>query len=74
MRQFLATESPSKIMKNALCFTLTAFLILKIFKFLSCFFGYVGKRLNLKDTVDFKIHDVTIWVTNNCNILIAQYH
>ena len=35
LRQFLAAESPLKIMKNALYFTSKALSILKIFKFLS---------------------------------------
>ena len=35
LRQFLATESPVKMMKNAFYFTLTALFVLKIFKFLS---------------------------------------
>ena len=35
LRQFLATESLLKIMKNAFYFTLKAIFILKIFKFLS---------------------------------------
>ena len=35
LRQFLAAESPSKMMKNAFYFTLKALFILKIFKFLS---------------------------------------
>ena len=34
LRQFLATESPLKMMKNASYFTLRALFILKIFKFL----------------------------------------
>ena len=34
MKQFLATESPFKIMKNALYFTLKALFVLEIFKFL----------------------------------------
>ena len=33
-RQFLATESPLKMMKNASYFTLKALFVLKIFKFL----------------------------------------
>ena len=33
LRQFLATESPLKIMKNAFYFTIKALLILKIFNF-----------------------------------------
>ena len=35
VRQFLMTESPLRIMKNAFYFTLKAFLVLKIFRFLS---------------------------------------
>ena len=35
LREFLATGSPSKIMKNAFYFTLKALFVLKIFKFLS---------------------------------------
>ena len=40
-RQFLATESPLKMMKNVFYFTLKALFILKIFKFLSRRFGHV---------------------------------
>ena len=35
LRQFLATESPLKMMKNAFNFNLKALFVLKIFKFLS---------------------------------------
>ena len=35
LRQFLATESPLKMMKNAFYFTLKALFVLKIFTFLS---------------------------------------
>ena len=35
LRQFLATESPLKMMKNTFYFTLKALFVLKIFKFLS---------------------------------------
>ena len=31
------------------------------------------KRLDWKDKVNFKIHDVTTWLTNNCNTHIVQY-
>ena len=34
LRQFLVTESPLKIMKNAFHFTLKALFVLEIFKFL----------------------------------------
>ena len=32
-----------------------------------------NKRLNYKDKVNFKIHDVTAWLANICKIHIAQY-
>ena len=35
LKQFLATESPIKMMKNAFYFTSKALLVLKIFKYLS---------------------------------------
>ena len=35
LRQFLATESPLKTMKNPFYFTLEALFVLKVFKFLS---------------------------------------
>ena len=44
LRQFLATESPLKVMRNAFYFTLKAPLVLNIFKFLSWIFCYVEKR------------------------------
>ena len=31
------------------------------------------KRLHWKGEVSFKIHDVTTWLTNDCNIHVAQY-
>ena len=31
------------------------------------------KRLDLKDKVNFRIYDVIICLTNNCNTQIAQY-
>ena len=45
LRQFLATESPLKMMKNAFYFTLKVLFVLKISKFLSWLFGHVSKRL-----------------------------
>ena len=59
-------------MKNVFYFVLKAFLVLKIFNFLSRHFGHVGKKLNQKDKANFKIHDFTAWFTNNCNKHIAQ--
>ena len=46
LRQFLTTESPLKIMKNAFCFTLKALFVLKIFRFLFRLFAHVEKRLD----------------------------
>ena len=46
LRQFLATESPLKLMKNAFYFTLKALFVLKIVKFLSWLFGHVDKQLD----------------------------
>ena len=46
LRQVLATESPLKMMKNALYFTLTVLFVLKMFKFLSWIFHHVEKRLD----------------------------
>ena len=54
-------------MKNAFYFTLKALFVIKIFKFFSWLFGYVGKRLDEKDQINFKIYDVTTCLTNICN-------
>ena len=45
----------------------------EIFTFLSQLFGYVEKRFDKKTMVNFKIYDVTDWITNNYNMYIAQY-
>ena len=55
LRQFLETESPLKIMKNASNFTLKAFFVLKMSKFLPRLFVHVGKRLDKKAKDDFII-------------------
>ena len=59
LRQFVVTESPLKMMKNAFYFTSKAFSILKIIKFLYWLFGHVSKRLDWKDKVNFKFYDVS---------------
>ena len=46
LRQFLATQSPLKLMKNDFYFTLKALFVLKVFKFLSWLFSHVEKRLD----------------------------
>ena len=73
MRKFLITESPLKVTWNVFYFTLKILFVLKIFTFLSWFFGYVEKQLDLNDKTDFKIYDVTTWKANNCDTHIAQY-
>ena len=46
LRQFLATESHLKVMKNAFYFTSKAFFVFKIFKFLSWLFGHLAKQID----------------------------
>ena len=60
-------------MENALYFMLKALFILEIFTFFSWLFGYVGKWLDKKAMVNFKIYDVTHGPTNNYNTQITQY-
>ena len=60
-------------MENTVYFTSKALFVLKMFKFLSWLFGQAAKRLDKKDKINFKFCDVTVWLTNNCNTLIAQY-
>ena len=43
----------------------------EMFTFLPWLFGYAVKQLDKK--VNFKIFDVTDWITNNSNTHIAQY-
>ena len=73
LREFLARESPLKIMKNTFYYTLKALFVFPIFELLFSTFGHVGKRLDEKAKVNFKIHDVTNWLTNNYNTLIERY-
>ena len=61
------------MMKNAFYFILEALFILKIFKFCLKFFVIYRKRVDLKDKVNFKIYNVTAWLSNNYNMRIAQY-
>ena len=66
----LATESPLKMTENVFYhhFTVNAFFVFKIFKFLSWLLGHVEKRLDLKDKVIFKLYDVTVSERNNARI------
>ena len=52
---------------------LKALVVLEIFTFLSCLFGYVEKGLDKKAMVIFKVYDVTDWTANDYNTNIAQY-
>ena len=62
------------MMKNAFYFILKLLFLLKIFEFLSWLFGHVENTAWLeKDKTDFKIYDVTAWLTNSYNTHIAQY-
>ena len=61
----MATENPLKKMKNAFYFTLNALLVLEIFQFLFSICGHAGKKLDKKVKINFKIYDVTNWVTSN---------
>ena len=67
LNQFLAAESPWKMMENAFHCTLKALFVLKIFKILSWLFGHVAKWLGKKNKVDFKFYDITAWSPNNHN-------
>ena len=61
------------MMENAFYFNLKSLFVLEIFRFLSQLFGYVGKRLDKKVMIDFKVYDVTYWMTVNYNAHIMQY-
>ena len=70
---YLFQQKPFKMMKNAFYFMLKALLLLKIFTFLFWLFVYVEKRLDKKPRVNFKVYDVTDWITSNYNTRIVQY-
>ena len=59
-------------MNNAFNFILKALFALFI-NFYPDFFGCVGKRLDKKVNINFKINDVTKWNTNNYNKHIVRY-
>ena len=63
-------------MKNAFYFMLKTFFVLEIFTFFCPDFLVIydiEKRLDKKTKVNFKIYDVTEWLTANYNIHITQY-
>ena len=57
------------MMKNVFCFILKVIFVLNLYKFLSWLLGLIEKKRH----ANFKIYDVTIWLTNNDNTHIAQY-
>ena len=61
------------MIKNAFYFMLKALSFSRCLSFCHDFLVMLEKRLHLKDKVNFKIHDVTAWFTNNSNTHIAQY-
>ena len=73
LRKFWPTESPLKMMKNDFYFTLKALFVLKIFIILSWLSDHVGKWLDQKDKVNFKVYDVRTWETNNWDRHFAQH-
>ena len=72
LRQFVATESPLKMIKNAFYFTLKSLFVLEILTLLFWLCGHIEKRFDWKDKVNFKIYDVIIWSINNCNTHIEN--
>ena len=69
LRQLLVT---SKMIKNTLYFTFKPLFVFKVFTFLSWPFVHVGKRLDEKEKIIFKIYDVATWETNHCNTHIIH--
>ena len=61
-----------KIIKNTSYFILKALFVLKIFKFLFWRFGNEEKNGRIRKT-NFKIYDLTTWLTNDYNTHIVQY-
>ena len=61
-----------KIIKNTSYFILKALFVLKIFKFLFWRFGNEEKNGLIRKT-NFKIYDLTTWLTNDYNTHIVQY-
>ena len=61
------------MVKNAFCFFLKPFFVSKHLNFCPEFLFMQKRQLDQKSKADFKIHDVTTWLTNNNNTYIAQY-
>ena len=66
-------ESPLNMVKNAFLFHLkSSFRFEGIYVFIMSFWSCRKSGL-IRKKVNFKIHDVTTWLTNICNTHIAQY-
>ena len=61
------------MMKKAFYFTLKIIFVLEIIQFLVWIFVHVGKRFDRKANVNFKIYDVTNWITINYSTYIARF-
>ena len=61
------------MMKNVFYFILEAPFVLNILNFSPDFFGYGGKRFDMKINVNFKLYGVINWIANNYNTHIAEY-
>ena len=59
--------------KNAFVSSQNIFLLLKFLNFCPHYFGHVGKRIDEKVKVIFKLYDVKDWEINNYNTNIDQY-
>ena len=57
---------------NPFHFILKGFFVLKTYNFLF-FFDHIGRRFDKKDKTNFKIYDVTNWITKNFNKHIVKY-
>ena len=72
VRQFLATESPLKMTKNAFLFHL--FVLFSLSRYLNfCLDFLVMYKKGLIRKIYFKIYEVTAWLTNKCNTHIDQH-
>ena len=61
------------MIKNAFISSLKLFLLLRYLNFCPEILGHIGKRLDKKVKVNFKIFDVINVETNNYNTHITQY-
>ena len=67
------SEKPFKNNKKCILFHLKNSFVIKMFNFCSDFSGHVGKRLDKKTKVNFKIYDLVNWERNNYITQFAQY-